>query len=236
MKVRSTKDYDKFKTIEGNRDVIKAHVKKVTAALSKENLNNYMPILVNSKMEVIDGQHRLEALRELGMPVNYIVIDGADLATVQMLNSSAKSWSLNDYVQSFIKRGNENYMILDDFRRRYNLPLMVCVTLLTGSNSRKGPEVVRDGSFEVKSQSQAEAIATYISEMKKYVDPLVLRDRDFLSAYIKTIKSNVNRKQLVHKLKLFGFSLKRQISVTDYQRELERVYNFRSKGDKVRLF
>ena len=37
------------------------------------------PILVNEKMEVIDGQHRLQAQKELNLPTYYIKNKGYDL-------------------------------------------------------------------------------------------------------------------------------------------------------------
>lgn len=241
MKIKQTKNYDLFKTIEGNRGVITQHIKKLVNTLSNDDLTGYMPIVVNEKMEVIDGQHRLEALKQLNLPVNYIVIAGTDLATVQMLNSSAKSWSLNDYVDSYIKCGNSNYKILSEFKNRWNLPLSISVSLLmtdgqAGRSNGLG-NLIKNGEFVVKSLRYADATATYISEFRKHIDKRLLLDRDLLIAFTKVVKTeNVNLKKFIHKLRLLGSSLKRQSTINEYLRELERIYNFKNRGGDIRFF
>lgn len=236
MKVKTTKDYEKFKSIIGNRNIVLPHIKKLVATIKSDNLTEYVPILVNEKMEVIDGQHRLSALQELGLPVKYVVLDGADLATVQMLNSSSRSWSLKDYVESYASRGNENYIILSEYIRKYDLPISVCVPLLVGGEGRGNGDLVRSGNLVVKYESFANAIGTYMSFIRQYVDKAIFRNRDFLRACVKILKSDVNRKQLLRKLKLFGSLIKPQVSREDYLREFERIYNYRRRGEHVRLF
>lgn len=237
MKIKTTNNYSLFKTIEGNRNTIRPHIKKLAESLNKQNLNQYIPIIVNEKMQIIDGQNRLEALKLIKQPVNYIVLRGTDLATVQMLNSSSKSWTLDDYVQSYVKRNNENYIILDEFKKRHSLPLNICVGLLGRGlkEERRVGEIIKGGNFVAKNTSLAEATATYLAEIRKYVDKRLYQDKDFLRACITVIRSDINRKQLIHKLRLFGPTLKRQMGVNDYLREFERIYNFRNQ-EKIRIF
>ncbi|MBQ2600753.1 ParB N-terminal domain-containing protein [bacterium] len=68
--VYRTTDYDKFKTLDGNRTVEKSRVNKILKSI---NDNGYIhcPIIVNERMEIIDGQGRLEAVKQLGIPVEY---------------------------------------------------------------------------------------------------------------------------------------------------------------------
>ena len=66
-KILSTYEYDKFKKIKGNRKINFKNLGKIINSMSKKQL--VIPILVNEKFEVIDGQHRLQACIELGLPV-----------------------------------------------------------------------------------------------------------------------------------------------------------------------
>ena len=61
-----------FKTMDGNRLLKNDRVNKIVESI---NAVGYIlsPILVNEKMEVIDGQGRLAALERLKMPVHYMV-------------------------------------------------------------------------------------------------------------------------------------------------------------------
>lgn len=67
-----TTDYEGFKRVIGNRRVMEERVTKILASIDKIG---YIPIplIVNEKMEVIDGQGRLEACKRRGLPVNFII-------------------------------------------------------------------------------------------------------------------------------------------------------------------
>ncbi len=96
--IESTENYTLFKTIDGNRKVRSAHVKKLKESIVIDPRTIlFAPILVNEKYQVIDGQHRLEAIKQLGLPVYFIRHKGLGLDIVQKLNSNAKQWQPIDY-------------------------------------------------------------------------------------------------------------------------------------------
>ena len=76
-KIHVTKDYDMFSYVIGNRDIVNKHVKDLSSHIEQRDLN--IPIIVNEKMEVCDGQHRLEAYKALDLPVHYIIKEGLTL-------------------------------------------------------------------------------------------------------------------------------------------------------------
>ena len=57
--IQRTNKYDLFKRIESNREVNPAHLKKIEKSISEKNFLHLYPIIVNERMEIIDGQHRL---------------------------------------------------------------------------------------------------------------------------------------------------------------------------------
>ena len=77
MKIHTTTDYDQFKYIAGNRDVVEAHVKSLSEQITIKDFQ--IPIIVNEKMEVCEGQHRLEAYKALSIPITYIIKEGLDI-------------------------------------------------------------------------------------------------------------------------------------------------------------
>lgn len=96
--IYQSKNYDKFRFLESNRMVDFRHVRRLKKSIADIGLIE--PIVVNDRLEVIDGQHRLQALKELDEPVTYIVSHSADKATVMDVNNTQKNWSLSDYVTS----------------------------------------------------------------------------------------------------------------------------------------
>ena len=78
MKVEETTDYKQFKKVKGNRGYAQRHLKNLVSSIAQNNLLQYSPIIVNDKMEVIDGQHRLAAAQSLGLPIYYVVAGDGD--------------------------------------------------------------------------------------------------------------------------------------------------------------
>ncbi len=238
MKVKQTTNYDIFKILTGNRPIVSSHTKKLEKYMAEKNLNEYMPILVNSQMYVIDGQHRLAALKRTKLSVFYVVVPGLTLEDVIKLNSSSKSWSVLNYIQSQIQLGNQNYEMLYEFMRAYNLPANVAGEILGGvSDNHSTVQAIKDGYFKVMDYNRAIKIGDFISKCRKYVTPNVGNDRYFIRALMKVMKLDIDKNRFLHKLSFTGMQIKRMLTKVDYLREFERIYAFRAQTDKeVRFF
>ena len=70
-KVYKTSDLSIFKQIDGNRVPNLQHIKRLADSIRVYGMK-CNPILVNERMEVIDGQHRLMAAKEVKSFVYYI--------------------------------------------------------------------------------------------------------------------------------------------------------------------
>ena len=95
--VYRTNDYSQFNKLVGNRAVTRD---RVMAIIESVNTVGYVlsPIVVNEKMEIIDGQGRAEAFEELGLPIDYVIAEGAGIAECIQLNIKQKNWGLIDEV------------------------------------------------------------------------------------------------------------------------------------------
>jgi len=116
--VKRTNNYEKFKRLKGNREVSPTRIRKIVESINRVGYIT-SPIIVNEKMEVIDGQGRLEALKYLGMPVEYIVHKGAGIEECLSMNIHQSNWTIRDYIKSYADRGNQSYIytqkLIDDF-------------------------------------------------------------------------------------------------------------------------
>lgn len=107
-KVYSETDYSKFKILQGNRDVVEMRKKKILNSIKKVGyiLN---PIIVNKKMEIIDGQGRYMACQELGLPIIYVMDKNAGIDECIAMNQGQVNWKAIDWVKMYADNGNENY-------------------------------------------------------------------------------------------------------------------------------
>mgnify|MGYP003676458481 CR=1 FL=1 len=73
MHLKSTKSYSIFNSIIGNRNLDSKNLKRIKESINEIGLQ--MPILVNQNKSIIDGQHRLQAAKELEIPITYTIAD-----------------------------------------------------------------------------------------------------------------------------------------------------------------
>lgn len=117
--IYETTDYSKFKKLHANRDP-----KTAQRIIKSINQVGYVlsPILVNEKFEVIDGQNRLEALKELNMPVHYMIQNGIGIKECRAMNTGQSNWTTLQYVESYAESGDESYIrlwrLMQDFGKK----------------------------------------------------------------------------------------------------------------------
>ena len=172
-KVYETTDYSIFTRLEGNRKVTEKRADKIKVNILE---NGYIlnPIVVNEKLEVIDGQGRLEALKALGLPVHYVIAQGAGVKECAVLNAANTPWKIDDYIASYAELGNENYKRLQKLIADYDqfTPSTIC-SLATGLKGNKAKGRIREGKIEytadidVVTRNRLEYLADFIPDLER---------------------------------------------------------------------
>lgn len=129
--IKGTKEYSKFKRFDSNREVNKTHLRRLVGSIHQKNLLHLFPIVVNADMEIVDGQHRLAAAMELGVPVYYITNSSVTKADIAMVNTNRKSWGYIDFVNYYRKEGVKAYKTLWDLKTKYGVPIICALRLMT---------------------------------------------------------------------------------------------------------
>lgn len=235
MEILNTQDYSLFQRINGNRVVSKPHVRRLRDAMEEDPTTvTYNPIIVNKDWEVIDGQHRLEAMEELGLPVYFIKVDELDLTNVQKLNSVAKQWTPIDYAKSFRELGNKHYKIYLDFKGEFGFNHEVLMRYLSLDNYATSTAFKR-GTFKVSDIELSHKYCEWLRDFSEYYERATLRNQ--ASGYLSIIRNPVyDHSHFMAKLKKHIDKLQEQKKPNDYAREFERIYNFHTQRDAIRLF
>lgn len=238
--VFKTSDYSLFRFLDDNRDLNMLHVQRLVKSFEHKHL--ICPIIVNEKMEVIDGQHRLEASKAAGVPIFYIVVPGYSIQEVQILNVNQKNWTSTDFLHMYCERGKKPYLQLREFMEYFpDFKIRVCIRLLEGPKDNcedlNGKMVhakrFEEGRFVVKDLGKAYQYARKIAEFKPLFDRY--SSDQFVGALLKIFnKKNYNHKEMLHKITSSSIPLKKCQTVEEYLLLLEKIYNYkRSAGDKV---
>ena len=239
--VYKTDDLSIFKTLEGNRSVEKAREKKIYDSVIK---NGYIhcPIIVNEKMEVIDGQGRLEALKKAKLPAEYIVFEGMTIKECVALNIYQTGWSLMDYIESFAERGNRSYRFLLFLLKKYkDLGTLVCLNALTGTigNNNKTTAMIKSGDFECTGEQyeRADELLGYVMKFLKTIKNFNKGAMPYICNAIMFAYQleDVDKDKLVEKFeRYYGMDVIPQyIDINGALKNLTIIYNYRNSKDKI---
>jgi len=240
MRVQTSSNYDAFKILAGNRIIRPSHVARIKKSMQECFIP--VPIIVNEHKFIIDGQHRAEACKELKIPFKFIQIEGLGLKDVQRLNSDSKSWSLDDYMESYCNLGKPSYETYKSFKQRFKFQHEPNFVMLKdyAANSDIWRKDFRDGVFTIndKELEFATKSAYKIKQMSKFFEkPVYGTRKSFVRACVIAFrKKEYDHKQMIHKLTISKRELKDHHNRQDCTRMLEDVYFYKVREqDHFRL-
>lgn len=232
-----TEDYGIFVTLKGNRGVSEKHVKHIIKQMTEQgNLIDKFPIVVNEYMELIDGQHRLAALKQLKWPVVYEIRDGLNIANVRTINTAHQNWSWLDFAKSYADLGNDNYVRFLNLYKEFGYPYSVLMYYTESiMNKHRGSHFYM-GEYVIKDQQKAFELLKQYQEVSEAAEH---HSREFAYAMKDCMAApGYDQKKMVEKMEKYGqHKLKPLRAKVDYARAIEDIYNtYVSEPDKVRLF
>jgi len=228
--VMMTNDYNMFKNIEGNRNINKIHLKRLKQSIQEKHI--MVPIIVNGKYEIIDGQHRFQSAKDLSKPVYFIKINGLELPDIHRLNTNLKNWQADDFLEGYCELGLEDYLIYRDFKEKYGFGHDETKTLLIGTLSSDGNQVdhFRNGTFKVKDLKRAEKNAEKILMIGNYYDGY--RRRAFVKAMLQLFNNKeYNHAEFLNKLSYQSMKLVDCTTFKQYITLIEEIYNYKRYRD-----
>lgn len=235
INVLQTKNYSKFSYIPGNRAISKGHVQELMLSFQKNPaLIALRPILVNEKLQVIDGQHRLQACEGIGEPVPYIVFPGLSVATAQLLNALQRPWGMQDYAKSYAISGNKHYKEVLKYADNYELPLSTLLVYLGNGRRKTLSRDFRAGIFKMR--DDASSLEQQLEQLESFgtITPF-WNSAAFALAFWNVLKiENYDHERM---LRSYGKSASiRQSTRLDYLRDFERAYNEGRSTNIARFF
>lgn len=237
---RSTTDYKQFSFLMDNRQTARTHINKLKAAIKeKPEILEVQPILVNEKMEIIDGQHRFVAASELGIPIHYTTVPGLDIDTARDMNVLQRKWNVDDYAFSYAKAGNVHYKAFNEYRQEYpGLPATVLMIVMSGSDSGSYGHAFRTGRFVMKRErSSIDWILEKLTEIRTAVGGAVPINKAFVTALVQSLeKPDFDMDEFIRQIDNKPDLYHRTSTVRDALRMIEDIYNYRKSVNLIRLY
>jgi hypothetical protein len=234
-----TDDYKRFRFVDGNRTTEDSKSRNKRKRIIDEiNAGNDIldesPVLVtqvNSHLDIKDGQNRFLVAKELGRPIHYIIKkNDLSLYSLAKINSNTDGWSDDDYINCYVKDGNENYKKLSAFHKKYTISIGTCLVLLTfgaqkhDSSSQFLRSAFEQGKFEVKTYKEAVQFAELCKSFSAFSN---WSGRPFIVAISRILQASLcDFGVLLKKFNKDPTKLTKQPNWKGYINNLELIYNY----------
>jgi hypothetical protein len=243
LMVYQTSDYGQFKILFGNRNTNELHVKRLIQSFKTRYL--FSPILVNEKMQIIDGQHRFLACKELSLPINYIVARGYGLEEVQILNTNNSNWTKHDYLKAYCDLGVKTYGELKQFMIDFpDFSIGTCIYLITNSAGDVKKQTTIDKLVvRMKDFEEGKLVIPDLALSYKNANKIMLlkglyegyNRGVFVRALIGIFKNPAYKHDnFISRVKKTPTMLSDCATVMTYKGLIEEIYNYR-RSDKINL-
>lgn len=231
--IKETMDYNKFEKSIFQRPM--RNLNPLKESMKKYGFKYEYPIIVanigKSKYEILAGHHRFQAAKELLLPIKYIVSDTTFNNTIE-LETINKEWSLNDYLQSYISKGNEEYIIIKQYCDETNMPLSTAIFILSNAEGIY-KTIVKNfklGLFEVKNHTFATVMMKACKTLKDN-NIHTGRTAKFIRALALCVKlKQFDLEYFINKLVKRPNLLINQTTTDKYIQHIEDIYNYALKN------
>lgn len=224
-----TANYDLFNFLDINRNIDRGLVKRLKKSIEE---NGYLPskgIMVDKNFNILDGQHRFTACKELGIPIFFEIYEGDKNVRDIILacNSNQLIWRLETYIVSNAKEGIECYKKFVEFEEKYKLGVSNCIiifplTVLEPSTIKKSKP------FELN--PDAERIADFLYQLKELP---FWKEKNFVTAVRRLFNKATDLQ--VFKIKQNYLIIRKQADASQYLTVFENIINKGAKN-KISLF
>jgi|TARA_R100000482_G_C5091431_1_gene130996 hypothetical protein len=227
--LHSTTDYSIFNIYKFNRKLNQKNLNNIEKSIKVKGQKQ--PLLVSPDGYVVDGQHRLEVLRKLNIPVWYVINHETKTDDIITVNTERKDLSLVDYVRYYAKRGDLTFKRLlqkieewkDDF------PPIAIMDAYDTSVSRLR---IKQGVYVIN-----EILGNEVLAMCKMLNHIISRSTTsvFVCAMRKIVRKYPDFDiehfyKNVQECRLNVYSRREEVC-----EEIIRVYNFRKKKGKLKI-
>ena len=235
--VNKTSDYGKFKRLKNNRRVSAQRVAQIKNSLIEKEVIN--PIIVNGNFEIIEGQGRYEAKKQLGLPIYYIVDQAANEDDCVRLNKNNCPWDAYDYVCSYADSGIESYKILLKLYEETRFPFARMLRFANKSDHPGGVNIIKSGNLEFD-EMDAEKVRLLKGKSEDIISALQFTKKPneafYTAVKVVTETEGYEHSRMLRKCGQYRNSYAQMSSLEDQLKEFTRIYNKDASSKSRRLY
>tara|TARA_Y100000401_G_scaffold23431_1_gene15935 strand:+ start:43 stop:822 length:780 start_codon:yes stop_codon:yes gene_type:complete len=236
--VYRTRDYSKFKFSKNNRNLNVSQVARLVKSMTEKVITTI--ITVNDNMEIKDGQHRFESLKQLKKDVNYFVDytkdDDQDFMIIS--NNNSKNWVNDDYLQFHLKKEEQKhpfnynsmpYHIFQQGRDR-GISFGSLIKLVYNYENKNLRDGFRSGNLTINDNKDFFEKCDYLKRAMN-VNGQICKHRCFQSALINLLRrADFDGEYFLRKIEKDPYLLETHSTITGFESVIKKIYNHRNKN------
>ena len=225
-----TKNYSKFKFYFDNRNV--TSVDRIKESIQKIGYIKGRPVIVDEKFNIIDGQNRFVACKELEMPIIYDIqkTNGIGYKEIMLeLNKNQSTWRLNEYINHFAANKVKYHSVVKEFEEKYKMGISNSIIICSGIG-RNTAKPIRDG-IDIPLDNKREEVINYLMS---FSDIEFWKTSKFVIAIKIFIENNKVLPKDKDKLNKSRMQISQQAVHTAYVKNFEHIIN-KNRSEKITL-
>jgi hypothetical protein len=230
-RLHRTREYKRFYFPADNRPIDVVNLRPQHKRL-RESMREYgflpsfplMVQVVNGKLYVKDGQHRLTFARELGLDVFYVITD-QDIS-IAKINQAQVGWTPKDYAMSFAAQGKHDYQRAIGFCDRYRIPISVGFAMLRGTIVAHNIKAeFETGTYKITNETFASRVAKLYKEIVE-ISPKVRQQNMLHALWSCCHVETFDETRILQTASKRPDLLQNLGTVENFLQMLEEIYNF----------
>jgi hypothetical protein len=233
-----TTNFERYKFNSLQRVIKEKHVRNL---IEKMRIHGYLAnkaISVNERNEIIDGHHRYLAAKNLGIPMLVQVCKGMKEDSIIEANQDQVNWDKHDFTNTYAKKGNINYIELQNFMVKYPKFKMTqsLILLMNEPNAHPNKKTFQSGEFKIGSVKKAEELARKVERISTFF-PKAYGSKCISALLCCEMRcKEFSFEEFIDKLSKFPDKLTPSITTKGYLEKFEEVYNYhRNKKHQIKL-
>ena len=226
-------ELDLFHFFSHNRPIDPNHVTALVKSIRRVNKLDSYPIRVTGSGDVIDGQHRLVACRELAVPIYYTIEEEDDFSLEEMsaINSATKPWRMADYLRHYAERGFPEYVKLRRYLGDAGVITVATAAHLMHAGEGTTTDAFKSGGFKMDRSKRPAVLVVLLNEFSRAAVECY-DARSFIYAVWRMISQEKYDHEyfLEKKIPLSRAMLSKARNVEEYGQQLYDLYNYRLSG------
>ncbi len=256
-KIYETKKYDLFGFINANRELVKQNLNRIRESIKIKHIKAECLVVGfdpnptdGGPLKIIDGQHRYHVLKELGLPVTYVIWEDFDmnvldksLGDVERLNTASETWDISAFMMSKATLGVKSYInylnLKQSHKGRFEHEILFYIINGMPGRTKISYQSFKDGKLEL-SDDDSKWVQSKLDFLNLFMERISKQEagkRYYLKALFELSKvENLNFERLKEKVIHSSWVPQSSKSIMFSLDRLREVYNKGMVKNKIYIY